>query len=85
MCQFLDHSVGWMPPRLAEVYDETSFWSARQWRGVVCWRTSGRSPPAGITPNVSSSTSFVCCRTRSRMSSHWDAIDRGPKTQRPLS
>jgi arsenite methyltransferase len=26
---FLDNPVGWMPPRFAEIYDETSFWSAR--------------------------------------------------------
>lgn len=29
MRHFLDQPVGWIPPRLAEVYDETSFWSAR--------------------------------------------------------
>jgi ubiquinone/menaquinone biosynthesis C-methylase UbiE len=29
MHHFLDNPVGWMPPRLAEIYDETSFWSAR--------------------------------------------------------
>ena len=29
MRHFLDHPVGWMPPRPAEIYDETSFWSAR--------------------------------------------------------
>jgi ubiquinone/menaquinone biosynthesis C-methylase UbiE len=29
MCHFLDHPVGWMPSRPAEIYDETSFWSAR--------------------------------------------------------
>jgi arsenite methyltransferase len=29
MRHFLDHPVGWMPSRLAELYDETSFWSAR--------------------------------------------------------
>ena len=29
MRHFLDHPAGWMPPRPAEIYDETSFWSAR--------------------------------------------------------
>jgi arsenite methyltransferase len=29
MRHFLDHPGGWMPPRPAELYDETSFWSAR--------------------------------------------------------
>jgi ubiquinone/menaquinone biosynthesis C-methylase UbiE len=29
MRHFLDHPAGWMPSRLAEIYDETSFWSAR--------------------------------------------------------
>jgi arsenite methyltransferase len=29
MRHFLDHPIGWTPPRLAEIYDETSFWSAR--------------------------------------------------------
>jgi len=29
MHHFLDRPVGWTPPRLAEIYDETSFWSAR--------------------------------------------------------
>jgi ubiquinone/menaquinone biosynthesis C-methylase UbiE len=29
MCHFLDHPAGWMPSRPAEIYDETSFWSAR--------------------------------------------------------
>jgi len=29
MRHFLDHPAGSMPPRLAEMYDETSFWSAR--------------------------------------------------------
>jgi ubiquinone/menaquinone biosynthesis C-methylase UbiE len=29
MRHFLDHPVGWMPSRPAEIYDETSFWSAR--------------------------------------------------------
>jgi ubiquinone/menaquinone biosynthesis C-methylase UbiE len=29
MHQYLDHPAGWMPSRLAEIYDETSFWSAR--------------------------------------------------------
>jgi arsenite methyltransferase len=29
MGHFLDHPASWMPSRLAEVYDETSFWSAR--------------------------------------------------------
>ena len=29
MRDFLDHPPGWTPPRLAEMYDETSFWSAR--------------------------------------------------------
>ncbi len=29
MHHFLDHPPGWMPSRLAEIYDETSFWSAR--------------------------------------------------------
>ena len=29
MRHFLDHPAGWMPSRLAELYDETSFWSAR--------------------------------------------------------
>jgi ubiquinone/menaquinone biosynthesis C-methylase UbiE len=29
MGHFLDHPAGWMPSRLAEIYDETSFWSAR--------------------------------------------------------
>jgi ubiquinone/menaquinone biosynthesis C-methylase UbiE len=29
MPHFLDHPAGWMPPRSAEIYDETSFWSAR--------------------------------------------------------
>jgi arsenite methyltransferase len=29
MRHFLDHPVGWIPSRLAEIYDETSFWSAR--------------------------------------------------------
>ena len=29
MHHFLDHPAGWMPSRLADIYDETSFWSAR--------------------------------------------------------
>jgi ubiquinone/menaquinone biosynthesis C-methylase UbiE len=29
MSHFLDHPAGWMPSRLAERYDETSFWGAR--------------------------------------------------------
>jgi arsenite methyltransferase len=29
MRDFLDHPPGWTPPRLADMYDETSFWSAR--------------------------------------------------------
>jgi arsenite methyltransferase len=29
MHHFLDHPAGWMPSRPAEIYDETSFWSAR--------------------------------------------------------
>jgi arsenite methyltransferase len=29
MRHFLERPAGWMPPRLAEIYDETSFWSAR--------------------------------------------------------
>jgi len=29
MRHFLDQPAGWKPPRLAEIYDETSFWSAR--------------------------------------------------------
>jgi arsenite methyltransferase len=29
MRHFLDHPAGWMPPRPAEIHDETSFWSAR--------------------------------------------------------
>jgi arsenite methyltransferase len=29
MRHFLDHPAGWMPSRAAEIYDETSFWSAR--------------------------------------------------------
>jgi ubiquinone/menaquinone biosynthesis C-methylase UbiE len=29
MRHFLDHPVGWAPSWLAEIYDETSFWSAR--------------------------------------------------------
>jgi arsenite methyltransferase len=29
MHHFLDQPVGWKPPRLADIYDETSFWSAR--------------------------------------------------------
>ena len=29
MCHFLHHPAGWMPSRPAEIYDETSFWSAR--------------------------------------------------------
>ena len=29
MRHFLEHPAGWMPPRLADIYDETSFWSAR--------------------------------------------------------
>jgi ubiquinone/menaquinone biosynthesis C-methylase UbiE len=29
MRHFLDHPAGWMPSRPAEIYDETSFWSAR--------------------------------------------------------
>lgn len=29
MRHFLDHPAGWMPSRPAEMYDETSFWSAR--------------------------------------------------------
>jgi SAM-dependent methyltransferase len=29
MRHFLDHPAGWMPSRPAELYDETSFWSAR--------------------------------------------------------
>jgi SAM-dependent methyltransferase len=29
MRHFLEHPAGWMPSRLAEIYDETSFWSAR--------------------------------------------------------
>ena len=29
MAHFLDRPVGWTPPRLADVYDETSFWSGR--------------------------------------------------------
>jgi arsenite methyltransferase len=29
MRHFLDHPAGWMPPRPADIYDETSFWSAR--------------------------------------------------------
>ncbi len=29
MRHFLDQPAGWTPPRLAEIYDETSFWSAR--------------------------------------------------------
>jgi arsenite methyltransferase len=29
MPHFLDHPAGWMPSRPAEIYDETSFWSAR--------------------------------------------------------
>jgi ubiquinone/menaquinone biosynthesis C-methylase UbiE len=29
MRHFLDHPAGWMPSRPADIYDETSFWSAR--------------------------------------------------------
>src|SRR3954452_10126718 len=29
MPHFLDQPAGWMPSRAAEIYDETSFWSAR--------------------------------------------------------
>jgi hypothetical protein len=29
MRHFLDHPAGWTPSRLIEMYDETSFWSAR--------------------------------------------------------
>ncbi len=29
MRHFLSHPAGWKPSRLAEIYDETSFWSAR--------------------------------------------------------
>jgi ubiquinone/menaquinone biosynthesis C-methylase UbiE len=29
MGHFLDRPVGWTPPRLADIYDETSFWSGR--------------------------------------------------------
>jgi arsenite methyltransferase len=29
MRHFLDRSFGWTPPRLAGIYDETSFWSGR--------------------------------------------------------
>ena len=29
MRHFLDQAAGWMPSRPAEIYDETSFWSAR--------------------------------------------------------
>jgi arsenite methyltransferase len=29
MRHFLEHPAGWVPSRLAEIYDETSFWSAR--------------------------------------------------------
>jgi SAM-dependent methyltransferase len=29
MRHFLDQPIGWAPSRLAEIYDETSFWSAR--------------------------------------------------------
>ena len=29
MRHFLDQPAGWKPSRLAEIYDETSFWSAR--------------------------------------------------------
>src|ERR1700712_4803696 len=29
MRHFLDHQAGWMPSRPADIYDETSFWSAR--------------------------------------------------------
>jgi arsenite methyltransferase len=29
MRHFLDHPAGWMPSHQAEIYDETSFWSAR--------------------------------------------------------
>src|SRR3979409_1291278 len=29
MRHFLAHPAGWMPSRPAEIYDETSFWSAR--------------------------------------------------------
>jgi ubiquinone/menaquinone biosynthesis C-methylase UbiE len=29
MRHFLDHPAGWVPSRPAEIYDETSFWSAR--------------------------------------------------------
>src|ERR1700726_57458 len=29
MRDFLCHPAGWVPSRLAEIYDETSFWSAR--------------------------------------------------------
>jgi arsenite methyltransferase len=29
MRHFLDRPVGWTPPRLADIYDETSFWSGR--------------------------------------------------------
>jgi ubiquinone/menaquinone biosynthesis C-methylase UbiE len=29
MRHFLEHPVGWMPSQPAEIYDETSFWSAR--------------------------------------------------------
>src|SRR4030081_3683145 len=29
MPHFLDQPAGWMPSRPAEIYDETSFWSAR--------------------------------------------------------
>jgi arsenite methyltransferase len=29
MAHFLDHPAGWTPSGLAEIYDETSFWSAR--------------------------------------------------------
>jgi ubiquinone/menaquinone biosynthesis C-methylase UbiE len=29
MPHFLDHPAGWMPSRPADIYDETSFWSAR--------------------------------------------------------
>ena len=29
MRHFLERPAGWMPSRLAEIYDETSFWSAR--------------------------------------------------------
>ena len=29
MRHFLDHPIGWAPPDFAEIYDETSLWSAR--------------------------------------------------------